>query len=335
MMLKAALVIVLLGCLTFPSVARRLITEGIPYPHVVLNNGLLRVSVLLPDAQQGFYRAQRFEWSGMTWQLTYQGHTFFGPVQQVHNPEDRHHARGLAEEFGFGTDFAPATGWEEAAPGEPFLKIGVGLEEKDEVEIYRFGHPYEMINTFDWEVRWGLTWIRFTQQVKDFNGYGYHYTKRMYLTPGQPELVVSHYLKNLGTKPLDTNQYAHNFFILDGEPIGPAYQVELGFPAQAMRELPDTTSVEGRFINFHKSLAGESPVFTELSGYSDSPADNVFVLRNLDTGAQVEARGDFSLLAFNFYAQAEAICPEPFIQIQLAPGETKQWQHTYRFSVAE
>jgi len=35
------------------------------YPHVVLTNGIIETSVFLPDAERGFYRSTRFEWSGM------------------------------------------------------------------------------------------------------------------------------------------------------------------------------------------------------------------------------------------------------------------------------
>lgn len=41
------------------------------YPHVVLSNGNIEMSVFLPDAVKGFYRNTRFDWSGIVWQLAF------------------------------------------------------------------------------------------------------------------------------------------------------------------------------------------------------------------------------------------------------------------------
>ena len=39
----------------------------------------------------------------------------------------------------------------------------------------------------------------------------------MSLTSGRPEIVIEHSLLNTGRLPLETNQYNHNFLVLDGE----------------------------------------------------------------------------------------------------------------------
>ena len=50
------------------------------FPQVVIANKLLKATVYLPDAEKGFYRGTRFDWSGMVAQAEYKGHTFFGEL---------------------------------------------------------------------------------------------------------------------------------------------------------------------------------------------------------------------------------------------------------------
>jgi hypothetical protein len=50
--------------------------------------------VTLPDAQKGFYRGTRYDWSGIVTSLEWGGHVFFGPFfERI----DAH----IAVEFGF------------------------------------------------------------------------------------------------------------------------------------------------------------------------------------------------------------------------------------------
>ncbi|MDE0101036.1 MAG: hypothetical protein OXN89_01530 [Bryobacterales bacterium] len=52
----------------------------------------------------------------------------------------------------------------------------------------------------------GATWIEFSQEVAEPTlGCGYRPTKRLTLTPGQPELVIDHILENTGRKTVETS----------------------------------------------------------------------------------------------------------------------------------
>jgi hypothetical protein len=48
------------------------------FPKAVLSNGSVQAVVYLPDAQKGYYRSTRFDWSGVVPCLAYKGHTYFG-----------------------------------------------------------------------------------------------------------------------------------------------------------------------------------------------------------------------------------------------------------------
>jgi len=33
-----------------------------------------------------------------------------------------------------------------------------------------------------------------------------------------------------------------------------------------------------------------------------------------------------------FYSSGGVLCPEPFVRVAIAPGQTREWTTTYRFS---
>lgn len=57
-----------------------LLGMGVPaandYPKLQLDNGEIRVSIFLPDAERGYYRGTRFDWSGIIERVEYDGHRF-------------------------------------------------------------------------------------------------------------------------------------------------------------------------------------------------------------------------------------------------------------------
>ena len=70
--------ILLLGLVIMSSCV---LFEGGEYPEVELKNDNLKVSIYLPDAWNGYYRAVRFDWAGIIKQVEYKGHTYFGELK--------------------------------------------------------------------------------------------------------------------------------------------------------------------------------------------------------------------------------------------------------------
>ncbi|MCP4470911.1 MAG: hypothetical protein GY815_09535 [Gammaproteobacteria bacterium] len=96
------------------------------FPRIELDNGYLQAAIFLPDAERGYYRGTRFDWSGIIERVDYAGHRFYAPLHRQHNPLGHDFVSGPAGEFAM---FHPM-GFDEAAAGESFVKIGVGLLEK-------------------------------------------------------------------------------------------------------------------------------------------------------------------------------------------------------------
>src|SRR5262249_22628426 len=110
-------------------------------PQTELTNGVIKALFYLPDAQKGFYRGTRFDWSGVIGNLEYKVHRCYGPwstkpepavVDFVYRDSDIvagpcSAVTGPADEFS--TD-DKALGYDEAKPGGTFIKIGVGVLRK-------------------------------------------------------------------------------------------------------------------------------------------------------------------------------------------------------------
>ena len=110
------------------------------HPKAMLSNGKLDALVFLPDATNGYYRSTRFDWSGVVGCVSLNGHKFFGEWFAQYDPLKNDSITGPVEEFR--SDDGPmghngpkgelfvrpgAIGYNEAKPGELFLKPGVGV----------------------------------------------------------------------------------------------------------------------------------------------------------------------------------------------------------------
>ena len=57
-------------------------------PQAEITNGIIKAKFYLPDAEKGYYRATRFDWSGVTPSLEYRGHQYFDQWNQSpYNPK--------------------------------------------------------------------------------------------------------------------------------------------------------------------------------------------------------------------------------------------------------
>ena len=333
--LRSLLPIALLSLLVSAgAAAARPAFESPEVPKLWLSNGSVRALVLLPDAKTGYYRGARFDWSGLVARVECQGHTYFGEWKTPHDPEGNDDVVGTAEEFG--TTFpgtAGPLGYAEAKPGEDFLKIGVGLLRKVEEPAYRFWFGYQITKPGTWTVTHGRDWVEFQQELADANGRGYRYTKRITLPKGRRELVITRTLRNTGSKRLATSHYCHDFTSIDGALAGPSYRVQFPFAVTTKSDLEGHVELHGNTLTFPHAFGQDEAVFAELAGFSTSAGSHAATVENLQSGAGVKIEGDRPLARFHFYAAQTAVCPEPFVEIDLAPGEQTTWQTKYTFFV--
>src|SRR5277367_2879104 len=96
-------------------------------PQAAISNGILHAKLYLPDAVNGYYRATRFDWSGVIASLDFQGHSYFGVWFPRYDPLLHDAITGPVEEYRTGDS---ALGYADAAAGGTFIRIGVGVLRK-------------------------------------------------------------------------------------------------------------------------------------------------------------------------------------------------------------
>ncbi len=299
------------------------------YPSATITNGLVTATLHLPDAERGYYRGTRFDWSGVIPDLQYKGHRYFDVWNtRPYSPTLHDAITGPVEEF-------TAVGMDEAAVGGEFLKIGVGGLVKPDDGAYTFAKNYEIKNPGKWTVKKKKDRVEFTHKISGVNGYGYEYHKTVRLTKGKPELVLEHSLKNIGDKTITTSTYNHNFFVIDGEPTGP--NIETTFPFVASAEgkgFGTIAEIKDKQLVYNRKLEEKENIFTSgMQGFGSTADDYRIHIKNRKTGAGVRIEGDLPLEKLVFWACNTTSCPEPYVKLSVKPGETVRWNIRYGFEV--
>jgi hypothetical protein len=314
-------------------------------PAVEISNKQIHARLYLPDPARGFYRGTRFDWSGVVVSLEYKGHSFFGQwfthfdpaIRDVaYDPGGHGYAAGPAsaamgpvEEFTGPGNSAP--GYDEAKPGELFLKIGVGALRKIDGSTYDRFFPYPIADSGKWTVRTSKDRVEFEQAIRIASGYGYAYRKTIRLAAVSPEMVIGHSLKNTGTKPIDTSVYNHNFFVIDHQQPRPDVVVSFPFPVKASDPMTGFAEVRGREIHYTKVLENDDRATSEVTGFGTTASDNTFAVENRRTGAGVRVTGDHPLKRLVFWTIRSVVSPEAFVHLRVEPGEEVRWSISWRF----
>ena len=303
---------------------------GLLMEKLLIEQAGMKISVVVPGAA-GTYSGTRFSRAGIISEVTWGEHHLFGPWQPGPLPLDLHdNVSGTAGEFGMGAaGMPPPLGFEEAAPGDGFVKIGVGVLRSPDAQKYKFHGSYELVEAPAWEVSADSRRVDMRQRL-EFNGFGYDYTYAIELVPGASAFITRHRLTNTGGKPIRQTYYSHNFVVLDRQPVGPDYEVIFPFtPGPAFGDGSDAV-LQGNRLGFRQPL--KKAVFAMLAGFNGDAADNQVTVRNRRTGLAVKVVGDRPILRYHFFATPGAVCPEPFVEINAAPGETIVWEHRYELS---
>ncbi len=213
------------------------------YPKASISNGPVQAVLYLPDAKNGYYRASRFDWSGVIPCLAYKGHTYFGVWFSHYDPMIADAITGPVEEFR-STD--GALDYDQAKPGGLFVKIGVGVLRKADDSPYKFMYTYPLVDGGKWTVHAGHRQVSFRQQLHSPIGIAYDYEKTVSLDPHEPVLTLQHSLKNTGTKTIDTEVYDHDFFMLDAAPSGPGMVIRFPFAPKAEKSMEPRAGNRGQ-----------------------------------------------------------------------------------------
>lgn len=309
-------------------------------PHKDISNGIVTAKVYLPGPG-GFYRGTRFDRSGVVAHATYKGQDYgqywFGSYSPlVHDfawingqvtVSTASAAAGPAEEF-------TPVGFDEAGKGGRFLKIGVGILQRDSDE-YVFVHTYPVLNEGSRTSSATKNSVHLTHTLSDkATGYGYSYAKTVRLVPGKPQMTIEHVLKNTGKKDIVTAVYCHNFLTLSAPDAPGDENVTITAPFEIKAEkpfAPGAAAVEGKTIRYLRGIREGESVTSPISGFGTGVRDFDFTVQNTKTGFGQRIRADQPLARINFWSIRTNTSWEPYIAISLKPGETKRWTYTYDY----
>lgn len=299
------------------------------FPEAEISTKTVTAKFYLPDAEKGYYRGTRFDWSGQIPSLKAGGHEYFGQWFPKYDPKLHDSIMGPVEDF---RSADGSLGFSDAKPGGTFIRIGVGVVRRPDEKPFDPFRTYDIVDPGKWTIKRGRGRITFTQELKDESGYAYRYTKTIRLSKDKPEMVIEHALKNTGSKPIRAQQYNHNFFVMDNAPTGPDTVVEFPFelkPVQPMRG--KGAAPEGRNIVYNKELQTGESVYGEFAGFGNTAADYNFRLENKKAGAGVRIVGDQPLAKLVYWSIRTTFCPEAYINIQADPAREFRWKYTYTF----
>lgn len=224
---------------------------------------------------------------------------------------------------GFPDEFEMPVGYDECKKGEPFLKIGVGLERKKDDVPYTNWDMHEVVRRANINVREEGEKCVFTV-CDECSGYAYCYEKSVCVKDGR--LIVSHALKNVGEKPLKTLWYSHAFLRYGGKAL------RLALP------------------HGYTPYNGEEYLIKEPNGYSillderakkgvccnfrvSEGAENRQALRLSDRAVYCSV-GDYSFHELQLYVNDRIVSIEPKLSIDLQAEEEKKWSTAYEMTIA-
>jgi hypothetical protein len=291
-------------------------------PQATIGNSRVHAQLYLPDALAGYYQGTRFDWSGVISSLEWNGHSYFGQWFPRYDPKLHDAIMGPVEEFS-------GLGYADAKPGETFVRIGIGAVRKPEEPAYRQFSTYDIVDPGTWAVQRHPDRVEFVHTLRDAAGYAYEYRKTVRLKG--TTLVLEHRLKNTGRKPIATSVYEHDFFMLDNQPTGPDSVVRFPFELTAVSPLNGAAEIHGKEFAYLRELQAGQSVQTQLKGFGATVRDYDIRLENRKTGAGVRQTGDRPISKINLWSIRTTICPEAYIDLAVAPGQTSSWRITYEF----
>jgi hypothetical protein len=297
------------------------------WPSAVITNGIITATVAIPDLEKGYYRGNRFEQAGIITKLEHGGHSFFLDAPATHAPLNPHVCCGPCEEW------FEAIAYDDAKPGEPFIKLGVGLYEKPFHPNHMWNHPYWPLKIFPWTTKAEKDRIEFVQEVDGPRGWGYRYVKRLVLDPGQPVLRIEHVLTNTGKNRIDAEQYAHNFVALDRKPVEPGLSVDFSFAPKTAADISKIGIIEGNSLKVTADKVQTRAI--PIEGWPFGARDVAALITAPGTPAGIRISGDFALSRMVVFVSPEQVSCEPFIKVVIEPGKTASWTRTYELIIRD
>ena len=307
-------------------------------PRRDISNVLMTARLASTDGTKGFYRGTRFDQAGVVLSLKLNGREFYGPWFDAVAPDVLDYTYDANGQVVAGPDSATSGPAEEFAPvdftptaGSHFVKIGVGILYQPDTAPYDHYRHYKILDGGQRATRITPRSSTYIQTLDDA-GIAYVYSKTIALEAGKNELVISHSLKNTGRTAIHTTVYDHNFLRLvpgqDGIRISFPFIISAANPPD-----PGLIRISGNSLTYLRAMRPKERVSFPITGYGAGGArDYDFHVIDTSTGAGVHVLGDQPLTKVNIFSIDKVEAVEPYIAIDLAPGQEKHWTYRYTYT---
>lgn len=291
---------------------------------IIIGKSALELELCFPDMENGYYRATRFDHSGVFRRISVGDFVLADEWFDAYDPYKHDAVCGASEEFG-------QSGYDEAEVGDVFLKPGVGLLLKKDDSDYDHFRMYEVEDPGMWTVTNDEDTAVFVHVV-DSNGWGYIYEKTVRVLDGC-SFEISHRLCNTGNRKIEGRTYNHNFFTFGGSCPGPEFHVDFPFgPCGDWRSEYDSVILTDGGIRYLRPLVKGESVFMGNLEPSDGSEVTGEVFRISAGGRQVRFLTDSPFDHIEFWSNHRVGCVEPFIPYSLETGDEFEWTYVFEIS---
>lgn len=304
------------------------IEEDLSWPKTGLGQDGFKAVIALPHPENGFYKGSRFEQSAFVYRLQVNDLTLFGPWKRGFRLGGNDAVAGPAGEFGMDSPL----GFDEAKPGEAFIKIGVGHLLRPDDAGYSFTKSYKVLDRGEWKIEQGDGFLESEHELSALRGWAYFFRKRIELIP-PATLKITYTLKNTGEKEINTNFYNHNFFVFNNEMVAEGDQIEILADTSGPK-MPPPAQLHHRRIEFTGPILPNRGYFLEMPLPSKLLDPTLARILHKKSGSSVTIQSDCPPYKLVIYAHDKALCAEPFLKIDLKPGEEKVWSDSYLIETA-
>jgi hypothetical protein len=228
---------------------------------------------------------------------------------------------GMCNEFGMNEPIGY-----DCLPGEAFPKLGIGLLTRPDERGYDFFRDYPL-QPFPVEIESHHTdSVSFQVEPVACRGYAARLFKSVHLEKNK---VSIHYeLGNTGSKTIETDEYNHNFVLIDGLLLGSEYCLELPLELTSIPSLPPIFRQEGNRIRW---LREPEDTFYFRVDCGSKVSNRSWILTHVPSGVAMSETLRAPLFRFALWGQRHVVSPEMFVRIRVQPGETITWSREYTF----
>jgi hypothetical protein len=296
-------------------------TRGGDLSPIHIRSNRLNVEIAAPGT---VYNRTRFDWTGFVTQVTLDGnHTFCVP--EDYDPNMGTGGIGLCNEFGI----EKCIGYEDAKPGESFPKLGIGLLSRPDDGPYNFFKPHTISHQFPIRMEMAENQVRFTVDPVEWRGYAACETKTLSVAENCLEIVYQ--LENVGSQPINTHEYCHNFVGIDNQPVGSDYHLSFPFSVKLEtinEQLQDVLLIEGQNIGW-KATPQKAFYCRPVGFFKTNQPQWELKLASSEVG--MREFDDFAPSRIALWGTTHVVSAEIFIDIDLQPGQSQTWTRRFEF----